>query len=416
MRSFLLIALTLFVTSNLISQSKRVLFIGNSYTAYNNLPLLTQNIALSFNDTLITDSNAPGGQTFNNHTTNATTLTKIAQGTWDFVVLQAQSQEPSFSPTQVAAQTYPYAEILVDSIRSANPCTVPLFYMTWGRQNGDASNCANYPPICTFDGMNARLRESYIEMAVDNKSHVAPVGAAWKYVRDTYPTINLYNADQSHPSLAGSYLAACVHYAMIFKKSPVGSTFISTLNSTDAANLQLAAKLVVIDSLDKWMHTPEPLLADFTTSQTINTVDFQSTSINATNYSWDFGDGTVSTLENPQHTYTSAGNYTVQLIASNECEADTATLSVLISGISNIDEWDVYSAVHITQQHIIVEHTLTETMVVKMYSYEGKLLQEQSSSQSTFTLSKPMNSGIYFIEITPKNHPSKKVVKKVFVL
>jgi hypothetical protein len=198
MRHFTFLVFVFLIATAVFSQSKRVLFIGNSYTAYNNLPLLTQNIALSFNDTLFTDSNTPGGHTFNNHSNNATTLNKIASGTWDFVVLQAQSQEPSFSPAQVAAQTFPYAEILVDSIRSANPCAIPLFYMTWGRQNGDASNCANYPPICTFDGMNARLRESYLEIAVDNVSQVAPVGAAWKYVRDTYPTINLYNADQRH--------------------------------------------------------------------------------------------------------------------------------------------------------------------------------------------------------------------------
>lgn len=416
MRHFTILAVAFLITTAVFSQSKRVLFIGNSYTAYNNLPLLTQNIALSFNDTLITDSNTPGGHTFNNHSTNATTLNKIAIGTWDFVVLQAQSQEPSFSPTQVASQTYPFAEKLVDSIRSANPCAVPLFYMTWGRQNGDASNCANYPPICTFDGMNARLRESYLEMAVDNESQVAPVGAAWKYVRDTYPTINLYNADQSHPSLAGSYLAACVHYAMIFKKSPVGSSFISTLNSTDASNLQLAAKLVVLDSIEKWMHTPEPLSADFTVSQIINSVDFLSNSVNATDYLWNFGDGNTSNIENPQHTYANAGNYTVQLIASNECETDTATISVLISGISGIEETDFLTSMLITQQHIIIEHITNETLVVKMYSYEGKLVQEQTSSQSTITLSKPMNSGIYFIEISSNNDTAKKVVKKVFVI
>jgi PKD repeat protein len=416
MRHFTFLVFVFLIATAVFSQSKRVLFIGNSYTSYNNLPLLTQHIALSFNDTLFTDSNTPGGHTFNNHSTNATTLNKIASGTWDFVVLQAQSQEPSFSPAQVAAQTFPYAEILVDSIRSANPCAIPLFYMTWGRQNGDASNCANYPPICTFDGMNARLRESYLEMAVDNVSQVAPVGAAWKYVRDTYPTINLYNADQSHPSLVGSYLAACVHYAMIFKKSPVGSSFISTLNSTVAANLQLAAKLVVLDSIEKWIHTPEPLSADFTVSQIINSVDFLSNSVNATDYLWNFGDGNTSNLENTQHTYANEGNYSVQLIASNECETDTSTVSVLISSISVIEEPELLASMLITQQHIIIEHSTNETLVVKMYSYEGKLLHEQSSSQSMITLSKPNQTGIYFIEISRKSYVSKKLVKKVFVI
>ena len=73
MRHFTILAVAFLITTAVFSQSKRVLFIGNSYTAYNNLPLLTQNIALSFNDTLITDSNTPGGHRFNNHSTNATT-------------------------------------------------------------------------------------------------------------------------------------------------------------------------------------------------------------------------------------------------------------------------------------------------------------------------------------------------------
>ena len=98
------------------SQTKSVLFIGNSYTGVNNLPVMTKDLALSLQDTLIIDSNTPGGTTFNSHTSNSTSLAKIAQGNWDYVILQAQSQEPSFPPAQVASQTYPYAAILVDSI------------------------------------------------------------------------------------------------------------------------------------------------------------------------------------------------------------------------------------------------------------------------------------------------------------
>ena len=93
--------------------TKDVLFVGNSYTYGNNLPDLIKQIALSFGDTLIHDSSTPGGANFNAHSTNAQTIAKINQQQWDYVVLQAQSQEPSFSPGQVASQTYPYAETLV---------------------------------------------------------------------------------------------------------------------------------------------------------------------------------------------------------------------------------------------------------------------------------------------------------------
>lgn len=61
------------------------------------------------------------------HSTSVQTLSKINQQQWDYVVLQAQSQEPSFPASQVASDTYPYATILVDSIESHFSCTEPLF-------------------------------------------------------------------------------------------------------------------------------------------------------------------------------------------------------------------------------------------------------------------------------------------------
>ncbi|MFT5600168.1 MAG: hypothetical protein ACI9N1_000402, partial [Flavobacteriales bacterium] len=238
----------IFSTLLVTAQQKSALFIGNSYTGVNNLPIMTKDLAFSLGDTLIIDSNTPGGTTFNSHSTNSTTLSKINQQAWDYVILQAQSQEPSFPPAQVASQTYPYAESLVNAINNNNPCTVPLFYMTWGRENGDSQNCSSYPVICTYDGMQSRLRESYLEMGDDNNAEVSPVGATWKWVRDNYPTIGLYSADESHPSIYGSYLAACVHYTSIYRKSPVGASYISGLSAADALILQQAAQNVVLDS------------------------------------------------------------------------------------------------------------------------------------------------------------------------
>jgi hypothetical protein len=88
--------------------------------------------------------------------------------------------------------------------------------MTWGRENGDQDNCANYTPLCTYDGMQQRLRESYVQMADDNNAIVVPVGMAWKYVRDNYPEIDLYQSDESHPSVEGTYLAACTFNRVLY--------------------------------------------------------------------------------------------------------------------------------------------------------------------------------------------------------
>jgi len=44
-------------------------------------------------------------------------------------------------------------------------------------------------------------------------------------------------------------------------------------------------------------------------------VSFENATRNAASWTWDFGDGTTSTMRNPSHTYAAAGSYTVVLSA-----------------------------------------------------------------------------------------------------
>jgi hypothetical protein len=251
--SFILFVLA-FLNHSVAQQHKtlKVLFLGNSYTYVNNLPQLIKDIALANGDTLLFDSNCPGGHTFNNHFNNATSISKINAQAWDCVILQAQSQEPSFSPGQVAAQTLPYAIKLDSLIKNNNACTETVFFETWGRKNGDASNCSSYPPICTYVGMQNRLRASYKLFADTTKSVMAPAGEAWRKSIAQNPTLELYSSDQSHPALEGSYLTACVFYEVLFHKSVLSNTYTAGVSSINVNFLQQIAHDVVNDSLLTW--------------------------------------------------------------------------------------------------------------------------------------------------------------------
>ena len=138
---FLLLSITSFSQSK-----KKILFIGNSYTYVNNLPQMLHDFALMNNDTIIFDASTPGGSTFQTHCSDTSCLRKIKSQQWDYVVLQEQSQTPSFPPSQVQTDCYPYAKRLDSLIKANDSCTQTIFYMTWGRKYGNASNCANYPP------------------------------------------------------------------------------------------------------------------------------------------------------------------------------------------------------------------------------------------------------------------------------
>ena len=215
MRKLVLVALVA-ISSFCFAQTKSILFIGNSYTYYNNgVDQMLKNIALAEGDTLETEAFTVGAAKFSDFCNNPETFTRIRSRAWDYVVLQEQSQLPAFSPSQVEAECYPYAKQLCDSIRANDSCTQILFFMTWGRENGDQDNCVYYEPLCTYEGMQQRLRESYVQMADDNNAIVVPVGLAWKYVRDNYPEINLYQSDGSHPTVEGTYLAAMTFYEAI---------------------------------------------------------------------------------------------------------------------------------------------------------------------------------------------------------
>jgi len=331
---FILLLLPLLGFSQL---KKEVLFVGNSYTYVNDLPNLVNQIALSFGDTLIHDSSTPGGANFNGHSTNAQTLNKINQQQWDYVVLQAQSQEPSFSPSQVASQTYPYAEQLADMIENNFSCTEPLFFMTWGRKYGDQQNCQNYPPICTYQGMQQRLRESYLEMAFTDSATCAPVGMAWKKSIENDSTLNLYTADNSHPSIYGSYLAACTFYATIFKKSAVGSAYWpNAIDSLTALSLQQIGSSTVLDSFGVW----NVFNANFGFQQYNDSISFTNLSSNYESVLWNFGDGSTSLDENPTHVYTASGNYTITLSALTNGGSllDTSSVTISVSVSTDIKE------------------------------------------------------------------------------
>jgi PKD repeat protein len=289
----------------------KVLFLGNSYTGVNNLPQLVHDVSLSAGDTLIFDSNTPGGYQLADHTVDVTSQNKIMNGGWNYVVIQGQSQEP----ITYSSQFHNGGLALYNFIKQYNPCAVTIPYMTWGRKNGDASNCQNFPIMCTYQGMDTTIRNRYLNLTAAINGEVSPVSVVWNYLRQNYPNIELYQADESHPSLAGSYAAACCFYTSIFKKDPTMISFNSGLNASDAAIIRNAIKTTVFNHLQLWNFKKLPV-ADFRyqAGSGINEIIFNPMNQNIQQtYFWDLGDGSTSSLPNPTHSYLTNGTYTVSL-------------------------------------------------------------------------------------------------------
>jgi hypothetical protein len=229
-----------------------VLFLGNSYTAVNDLPGIFVGLAGAAGKPVNVSSNTPGGCTLGSpqggieHKNNPTSLALIDQGGWDFVVLQEQSVTPAIPYTK-SHFMLPAATELDTRIHAATPGATTLFYQTWGRQNSGtwcwSSWCS--PPFTSFDAMQDVLTASYDEAAASVGGEVAPVGEAWRLFFEENPGQVLHAADGAHPNKFGSYLAGCVFYAKVFGASPVGNSYTGTLATAEAAILQdVAARAV----------------------------------------------------------------------------------------------------------------------------------------------------------------------------
>lgn len=339
MKEIKLLVLLLLSVTCAISQDYKVLFLGNSYTNFNDLPNLTRQFAESMGDTMTVDSNTPGGYTFNGHSTNNASLTLIEEGDWDFVVLQEQSQIPSFPLGQVETECFPFAEALNNEILEANPCAETVFYMTWGREAGDNQNCTNWPPVCTYEGMDDLLAERYETMAEDNEALVSPVGSVWRYIRENHPNIGLYSGDGSHPSPTGSYAAAVTHYVTMFREDPTSSSFNWNIDATDAATIREAVKTVVFDDLIAWnigAYDPAPSISfDQTGDLSFEFIGDEGFA----NYTWTIQGLTYQDDVNTQaFTFPSAGVYPIVLEVTDAC-GNAGTVSIdFDTNPSNIEE------------------------------------------------------------------------------
>ena len=211
----------------------RVLLIGNSYTFYNGgVDAVLQALARAKGRNFECTASTSGGKTLEWHWEEGDARSAIARGGWDYVVLQ----EYSTRPIGDVPAMHKYARLFDGEIKNAGAKTI--FYMTWARFHEPENQLA--------------ITRAYDAIAKDLNALVARVGPARERVLEQRPDLKLHMEDRSHPTPAGTYLAACVFYATITGDSPEGlpatvttaSGKTITLDPADAKVLQRAAAAV----------------------------------------------------------------------------------------------------------------------------------------------------------------------------
>jgi hypothetical protein len=202
----LCLVMLLLTGCNLLSgqPTTRVLFIGNSYTFYNRgIDRQLKGLAPAMRTKLI----AEGGYTLEAHWRAGKALQSIQQGGWDYVVLQEQSQRPVLSQPQFME----FAVKFEAEIQQSGAQTVLL--MTW-----------ESPESIPRGVTTANLAAAYNLAGAKLGAKVAPAGLAFARALRERPDLSLYSPD-GHPTMYGTYLAACALYGTITGQSPLGIAY-----------------------------------------------------------------------------------------------------------------------------------------------------------------------------------------------
>jgi hypothetical protein len=256
--SAILLAIFLAFGSSRAQDTTRVLFLGNSHTYFNDLPQLFADLSESGGHAAMVDSHTPGGYTLEGHSLNYSSLQLIAMGIWDYVVLQENSQYPVINYLRYNSM-YPAARLLDSLITFHNGNTT--IFLNWGWRYGGQAEVDGYqsPFFVDYFHMQDSMTSACTEIADELEAVLAPIGEAWRTAVTRDPELVLWNPDNYHPALNGSYLAACVFYATYYDESPVGLEFHGGLSDDEALFLQQAAWDTITDIDEDRPHIPSSL-------------------------------------------------------------------------------------------------------------------------------------------------------------
>ena len=189
----------------------KILFIGNSYTFYNDMPKLLEALLIENGYDASVDSVTKGGRKLyanleigDEYNTRISEL--ISKNSYDALFLQEQSYFPL-----VDEERFEYAVAHLKKLVGAKRT---LLYATWGRKAG----CPLLDELSLSSSeMTKALHSAYSKIAKATGCELSPVGLAFDSICDK---LELYAPDLSHPSYIGSSLAAIVHYKSLTSALP----------------------------------------------------------------------------------------------------------------------------------------------------------------------------------------------------
>ncbi len=189
-----------------------ILFIGNSFTFYNDMPTMVMDIGLSNDLDIRVEQISYGGYDLSDYIEDSSddlqeVIDKLGEREWDYVILQEHSSKPYYDKEEFLSSVDTLSQIIKD-----NGAEVILF-STWSYRDGSSKLSSTG---LTYTEFYNALTSAYEEAAELSNTSIAPVGTAFYNLTMEQPEINLLVSDDFHPRVEGSYVTAYIFYTQIF--------------------------------------------------------------------------------------------------------------------------------------------------------------------------------------------------------
>ncbi len=227
------------------SKAYNFLFIGNSYTHYNDMPeQIFAKILTAAGYTAKVTRITKGGWYLIDSAKSTDEVGKQVDAAfktrnYDYVILQEQSTCPAATP----AKFYTGVRNLAEKVRADG--ATPILYGTWGRKAGHSVLANNG---WTNESMTWMISAAYEAIGAELGIDVAYAGLAFYDVYTNNKNINIYDEDLTHPNATGSYLAAMTIFAKITGVDPTTVDYNANLTDEAAAILKEAARKAVFET------------------------------------------------------------------------------------------------------------------------------------------------------------------------
>jgi len=244
-----------------------ILMMGNSYTASNSLAVRLDGILTDSGEDAQVTTLTSGGLKLSEHAERAGTpghsWNTTLQQQYDYVILQDQSQIPGLSVDtgywQDSLEGLIYLNQRIDSEGGDT-----ILFMTWAWMNGSWM----HPDFTSMQRSVARGYEMYNEniTTTNRPTYIAPVGLAFMHIHEAVEESGqnatggmtsfstLFSSDGNHPSIDGTYLAACVMHSTITGETPVGRDAPNQISPQRALELQQAAAATVLNETPNYTY------------------------------------------------------------------------------------------------------------------------------------------------------------------